>query len=304
METWFWVVGWFLSILTITGNGFIIFLVCSRPQLRTKTNAFVVSLTMADFCVGMSVFPSLYFCDGASVCNWPKAWLSWVNMIRWLFGYASVTNLCNLVLDRYIAVVKPLRYLTFMTRRRVIQMISLSWAIATVLQIFPVASLLFSAPLFNSIGQWMTVIITEFLACLMVVFCFANMVHVVYKHDRSARTLAKQLRFNHRVLRNGNDKSAVVMMAIVVGLFLICYGIYLRCTIEIIFNDQESCNDTEYKIPILVLNSAVNPLAYAFFKKDLKKQIQRLIYTVIPKKRNKVKTSNVENHVALVSSTL
>ena len=29
MESWFWILGWILSILTIAGNGFIIFL----PQL-------------------------------------------------------------------------------------------------------------------------------------------------------------------------------------------------------------------------------------------------------------------------------
>jgi len=57
METWFWILGWSLSILTIAGNGFIIFLVYSKRQLRTKTNAFVVSLAVADFCVGISVVP-------------------------------------------------------------------------------------------------------------------------------------------------------------------------------------------------------------------------------------------------------
>ena len=30
METWFWILGWFFSILTMTGNGFIILLVCTQ----------------------------------------------------------------------------------------------------------------------------------------------------------------------------------------------------------------------------------------------------------------------------------
>ena len=37
-------------------------------------------------------------------------------------------NLCSVVPDRYTAIVKPLKYLTFMEGRRVIQMVSLSWA--------------------------------------------------------------------------------------------------------------------------------------------------------------------------------
>ena len=128
METWFWILGWSLSILTLAGNGFIIFLVCSKRQLRTKTNAFVVSLAVADFCVGVSVVPTMFFCEMATGCTgqWTIIWL------RILFSYSSAINLCSLVVDRYIAVVKPLIYLTFMTRRRVIQMVSLSWAILVI----------------------------------------------------------------------------------------------------------------------------------------------------------------------------
>ena len=40
METVFWVLGWFFCIITMIVNGFVIFLVCSQRQLRTKTNTF------------------------------------------------------------------------------------------------------------------------------------------------------------------------------------------------------------------------------------------------------------------------
>ena len=39
------------------------------------------------------------------------------------------SNLFSLVLERYIAVVKPLKYLTFMKRHRVIRMVFTSWVI-------------------------------------------------------------------------------------------------------------------------------------------------------------------------------
>ena len=68
METWFWVLGWFLSILTMVLNGFVIFLVCSKRQLRTKTNTFIVSLAVADFGVGMLAVPSRFFCSLATEC--------------------------------------------------------------------------------------------------------------------------------------------------------------------------------------------------------------------------------------------
>ena len=49
--------------------------------------------------------------------------------VRVFIVYTSGTNLAVLVLERYVAVVKPLKYLTFMKRRRVISMVLTSWGI-------------------------------------------------------------------------------------------------------------------------------------------------------------------------------
>ena len=114
-------------------------------------------------------------------------------------------------------------------------------------------------------------------------------VRVALKHDQSSAILAKQLRFNHSGLTfNTHDKSAVKMMAIVVGLFLTCYGIYLRCDFVLLFFHQASCNDVRYKIPIFVSNSAVNPFTYAFFKKDIKKEIKKLVCRTTFKNDNRI----------------
>jgi len=278
MENWFWILGWSLSILTMAGNGFVIFIVCRKQRLRTKTNAFIVSLAVADFFVGMSAVPSLFFCEMGSGCNLQDLFYDGIEFIRWLFMYTSDANLCSLVLDRSIAVVKPLKYLTFMKRRRVIQMMLISWAIPIMFSVF--VSLLwfnFKTPLSITIIGWFCLVL-EVPFCSIVIFCFACMLRVVWKHERSARILAKQLRFNHQVWRKTEGKSAVKMMAIVLGLFLIKYGIALRCSFVHILDDNELCNDLHYKVPIVVLNSAINPLAYAIFKRDIKKQFKRILY--------------------------
>ena len=278
MKTWFWIISWSLSILAITGNGFIIFLVWSKRQLRTKTNAFIVSLAVADFCVGMSAVPSQFMCEmEKNGCKLSSNLYSFVWAARSLFAYASVTNLCCLVLDRYIAVVKPLKYLTFMKRRRVIQMVSSSWAIS-----FAVVTVQIMYQLFfkeNSILSNFSVclfFITEFFSSVMLIFCFVSMFRVVVKHNRAARSLAKQLRFNHRVFFKTHEKSAVIMIGIVISLFLVCYGIYIRCTVILLYHHGKNvCNDIVYKIPVLVLNSAINPLAYSFFKRDINEEFKR-----------------------------
>ena len=264
METWFTILGWTLSIVAAAGNGSIIFLVCSKRRLLTKINAFIISLAVADLGVGASVFPSQFF----SVFygdNWSSRLL--IYRIRWLFGYASATSLCCLVLDRYVAIVTPLKYLNFMSRGRVFQMIFVSWAI-------PVGFVITSFFLIKRNFVNIFAMFWEIFSCCFLIFCFSSMILVVYKHDRSSATLAKQLRFNHRGLTvRSQDRSAVTMMAIVIVVFLVCYGIYLRCCLVSLLYHTRQCNDEVYKIPMLVLNSAINPWVYAFFKRDIKKEM-------------------------------
>ena len=83
------------------------------------------------------------------------------------------------------------------------------------------------------------------------------------------------------------------MMGIVVGVFVITYGMYLHCSFLILSDTtgMASCNDVKYKFPVLVLNSAINPLAYAFFKRDVKKEFRLISIDMFFKKGNQVKPS-------------
>ena len=248
----------------ITLIGFIIFLVCSRRHLRTKTNVFVVSLGVADFCVGMNVVPSLFFLELIEQSH-SKGLDKGLKLVRWLFQDASAMNMCILVLDRYIAVVKPLKYLTFMTSTRVIQLISFSWVVT--IGIFLVESSL----LFTSKGKlvliWLIIALFFFLPNVMIGFCFASMFRVVYMQNRTAYVLGRKLCFYRR-----REKSALIMMAIVTVLFPIYCGSYIRCVFINIWNDQ--CSAFNYSVPMLLSNSAVNSLAYAFFKRDIKTRLK------------------------------
>ena len=277
METWFWILGWILSILTVAGNGFTVLLVGGQLRLRTKPTH--SSLSVADFCVGAFVVPLLFFCDIRGGCNWPRPYGTWVDFIRWLFAYASAMNLCSLVLDRYMAVVRPLKYVNFMTTRRITKLIFFSWVIPFCLAIFSVFMSLYSTFSLCRIVLSVCCALLEISFSCMLIFCFISMATVVYKQTRSSAILAKQLRFNHQGLTfNTHDKSAVVMLAVVVVFALACFATYLRCSLQLLGNHTNlhlSCkSDFKFRIPMLVLNSAINPLAYAFFKRDIKRALK------------------------------
>ena len=116
------------------------FLCKKKRRLRTKTNAFLVSLAVADLCVGISVFPLLFLCKITRDRSCSQTLQKGMLIVFWLFQDASVVNLSSLVLERYIAIVMPYKYVTFMARRRVVQMIFVFWTI-TVIFIFLESSL-------------------------------------------------------------------------------------------------------------------------------------------------------------------
>ena len=159
-----------------------------------------------------------------------------MNIIKLLSSHTSALNLCALVLDRFIAVVYPLKYITLMTRRRITQAIFFSWALPVSYNALKdtVCLVLFQNDTTECPFIWPT-IISEFLPCVVLILCFVSMIFHVCRHDQSARTFATQLRCNHQVsFKTHREKSAVIMMDIVIGVFLACYGIYPRGYIHVV----------------------------------------------------------------------
>ena len=122
---WFQILGWPLTVIIIIGNGLVIYLITTRRKLRAITNWFVLSLAVADFAFGLICFPNLSVCrikDETCVTNVNKI----VYSIGLFFMYALILGLCALTLDHSA----PMRYITFMTTKRVALLISAAWGVA------------------------------------------------------------------------------------------------------------------------------------------------------------------------------
>ncbi|CAF0728472.1 unnamed protein product [Adineta steineri] len=119
-----------VSVLTVCGNILVLHAIRTEKYLRTVSNLFILSLTFADLAVGLFVMPL----NAANIIagRWPfssllcKLWLS----IDYVASTASIFNLVLLSLDRYWAVVYPLRYLQKRTRRRATIFILIVWFIS------------------------------------------------------------------------------------------------------------------------------------------------------------------------------
>ena len=279
MENWSNIIGWLLSIITATGNGFVIFLVAKNRRLHSSTNLFALSLAVADFGVGIAVFPSNYFCIYSMACN------SRVHMaFFWLFLHSSVTNLCSLTWDRYIAIVHPFRYNTSMTERRPGTVILIAWSIA-----FAISLSLFVGMYSTTSETALKVLrltgVSAFdtISCALLFYAVARILLVARVQSRQESPIELQVQSNRSSTESTNSRrrkrrSTAPFIIAIVAFFLGCYIVVNSLVLCIAFScDNFSVTVNQTVTLLLVLNSSVNPLVYAFLKRDIKRHTWKLI---------------------------
>ncbi|XP_065092403.1 octopamine receptor beta-2R [Ochlerotatus camptorhynchus] len=128
----------FIIVAAIFGNLLVIISVKRHRKLRVITNYFVVSLAMADIMVAMMAMTFNFSVQitgswkfGSFMCD---VW----NSLDVYFSTASILHLCCISVDRYYAIVKPLKYPISMTKRVVAVMLLNTWISPALLSFVPI----------------------------------------------------------------------------------------------------------------------------------------------------------------------
>ena len=122
-----------LSAVTAGGNLMVIISFRMDRQLQTVSNYFLLSLSVADFAIGLVSMPlyTVYLLMnrwplGPLVCD---AWLS----LDYTMSNASVANLLVISFDRYFSVTRPLTYRVRRTPRTAAALIAGAWLVSVLL---------------------------------------------------------------------------------------------------------------------------------------------------------------------------
>ena len=282
MDVWLNVLGWLLSALAVLGNGFIIAFIAGIHRLHFPSNWFVFSLAVADLGVGMASFPGSYFCVSYSTtCN-KTIYIA----AYWFLVHSSVVNLCILTWDRYKAIVHPLNYITSITVRRPGRIILFAWAIPLLIS------------LYLSLGMYATSSLTvlkvlrltgvsgfDILCSVLLVYAVVRILTVIRAQSRqfsAMESLRKELQTGASLTTPSppirrKHSSARFIIAIVM-FFLACHLVKNYLILRIMFVSDVSDNVAVVVTVFLVANSSANPLVYAFLKRDIKRELNRLIY--------------------------
>ncbi len=132
-----------LSVLpTILLNALVILAVAAKRRLQTNSNILLACLAGTDLLTGLVVYPVAIAVDMKRIfgagpfCTLEKLFLVALVMV----GFASLSHLVLISVDRYIAVKYPLRYENIVTKQRIKIGVVLVWAITvltTIQESFP-----------------------------------------------------------------------------------------------------------------------------------------------------------------------
>ena len=283
---WFFILGWLLTVVAILGNALVTYLIITRARLRVTANWFVLSLALADLCVGLTYFPPLFISSSSSFQELPINHTGLWFKITYTFLYSSSTNLCALTADRFLAITMPLKYTVFMTRRRLVIFLFSAWIapliLFTIPSIFTYSSNNVS---FTFTFETFRVSVFQLIPSVLFVFVTWRLCYIIAKDiSRKESKVLAQIRFNSNPQRNmqtvnrqGEKKAAVKMIVLIILLFVLCHvgGNYLCfCFVFKLCFVSENLRNLIHVL--FIMNSAVNPLVYAVLKKDMKNELKRM----------------------------
>lgn len=283
---WFWIVGWLVTLVGLVGNSWVILIIAKRTRLQTTANWFILSLAIADLSVICGYFPASFACNVlVNSCN---------NSLRFnfysFFLEASMFALIAMIAERYIAIVYSLKYVYFMTSVKTVAIIATSWGIPAALFFARWAYEIYSDELSVKVDRIIIIIYTLLFEIAPTVILIVATLHILFiarKLSIQMSTLLTQVRFNlaansvtiiNAPIKVGLRASTVRMVAAVVAVFIACYGTEIYVSFcESPFDLCEVSSDIKTLFSLLlIVNSVLNPLVYAFLKQDIRRETRPL----------------------------
>ncbi|KAI9544149.1 hypothetical protein NQZ68_005199 [Dissostichus eleginoides] len=262
-----------IAFLSAVGNLLVCAAVGLNRKLRTLTNYFLVSLAVADICVGVIAIPCAVLTDiGLPRHNFPLCLLMLSVLI--MFTQSSIFSLLAVASERYVAIFMPFRYSALMTPRNAVLVILSTWLLAFLIGLVPMMGWHKTPP--ESGHCFFTAVVDM---TYMVYFCFfafvlTPLVIMFLIYAKIFLTVKRQLR---RVVckQNGGGQATASMrreMKTATTLFLVLF-LFTVCWIPLQIIDCFLLLCPHCPVPLELLltaillshaNSAINPFLYAY----------------------------------------
>ena len=270
----------FFTFLSLVGNSWVIFIIAKRRRLRTTANWFILSLAAADLGVTCAFSPYMICEVILDTCKEEVG-----SIFAIFFVNVSATGLIAMVAERYVAIVHSLKYVrVFTTVRRTFLIIGACWGFPFLFTVLKHALRLAErrhSVVKTHIFDIIYILLFVVLPTVLLLTAHIHILLIARKLSLQMRTLMKQVRFNMtanslkiKEIRNvGVKVSTVRLVSVLVAIFIAYCGIRLYVllyyTFKIFFVSKHTL--VIYRL-LLLVNSTMNPLVYAFLKEDIKRE--------------------------------
>ena len=292
-----------IIILTILGNTLVCVAIYVDTRMRSPTNWFIASLAVSDLFYGLAGLP---FRIATTVSQNPSpeicyVWI-WVDMVC---AAASMANLAVISVDRYLKITKPFSYHRNMTKRRSFLSVGGVWVYATILATLSIikwpeaGGVTADGFCKNDNKVFYTVAnIVAFLAPLTVlVVSYSMILRTAWiqfkKMTDSLVTTSSSSEDRHKQRSVMRDFKATKTLAVVLGTFTVCWApFFIMFTIHqydeeyLMHIPIDLANGIIYTFYFILpnINSACNPVIYAYFNSEFRHAFKKLMFSACDKR--------------------
>ncbi|XP_041815272.1 trace amine-associated receptor 1-like [Chelmon rostratus] len=260
-----------LSVVTVCGNLLVIISIVYFKQLHVPTNYLILSLAVADLSVGVLVFPSSMAVTVTSCWYHEGLFCKVRGSFDVTLSTASILNLCCISIDRYYAVCQPLAYRSKINDRAIGIMILVSWGVAALIGIgiviagFNQGKCEESCLIDALISTTLACIFSFYIPVIIMLCIYLKIFIVAQKQANSIQNTSCQSSKSGTTVSK-MERKATKTLAIVMGVFLLCWTPYFLCMIfQPLTYDITPVAVIETLNWFTLSNSMLNPFIYAFF---------------------------------------
>ncbi|XP_035276650.1 trace amine-associated receptor 1-like [Anguilla rostrata] len=274
----------FIILMTVCGNLLVIISISHFRQLHSPTNLIMLSLAFIDWFLGAFIMPCSMIRSVENCWYFGETFCKIHSSVDIMMSIASLLHLGLISVDRYLAICKPLQYRTSVTMHKVAALIGITWmfsfafgfgVILSKMNLVGVEELFINACtgtcylFFNKQGGLVVAFLGFIMPCTVMVVLYMKILYVANVQARKINcsltmTGAKQDKKN--CAPEQREKKAAKTLAIVLGVFLLCWlPIMMVLIVDPFFNFSTPVVVFDGLMWLAYFNSSCNPLIYGYF---------------------------------------
>ncbi|VFV36115.1 tubulin beta-3 chain [Lynx pardinus] len=266
-----------LGLVSVVENVLVVAAIAKNRNLHSPMYYFICCLAVSDLLVSVSSVLEtavMLLLEAGALAGRAAVVQQLDDVIDVLVCGAMVSSLCFLgaiAVDRYISIFYALRYHSIVTLPRAWRAISAIW-VASVL-----SSTLFIAYYHHT--AVLLCLVSFFVA--MLVLMAVLYVHMLARACQHARGIAR-LHKRQRPVHQGLGLKGAATLTILLGIFFLCWGpFFLHLSLMVLCPRHPICGcvfkNFNLFLTLIICNSIVDPLIYAFRSQELRKTLQEVL---------------------------